>query len=57
MGKRVNVKLEELKKKAALKFMLKADRTVTAEEIGIYLDKVGVELLDQALDESTRYQN
>jgi len=57
LGKRVNVKLEELEKKAALKFMLKVDRPVTAEEIGIYLDKVGVELLDQALDESTRYQN
>ncbi len=30
LGKRVNVKLEELEKKAALKFMLKADRPVTA---------------------------
>ena len=53
LGKRVGVKLEELQKKAALVFMLEADRPVTADEIGIYLDEIGVELLDQAPDEAT----
>ena len=57
LGKRVYVKLEELEKKAALKFMLEADRPVTPEEIDTYLDEIGGELLDQALDEATRYQN
>jgi hypothetical protein len=54
LGKRVHVKLEELGKKAALKFMLEADRPVTAEEIDTYLDEIGVELLYKALDEATR---
>ena len=43
----------EVKKEAALKFMLETDRPVTPEEIDTYLDEIGVELLDQALDEAT----
>ncbi len=56
LGKRVRAKLEELVEKAALKFMLEADRPVTAEEIDAYLEEMGDELLDQALDEVTRHQ-
>jgi len=53
LGKRVGVILKELQKKAVLVFMLEADRPVTEEEIDTYLDEIGVELLDQALDEAT----
>ena len=56
LGKRVHVKLEELVEKAALKFMLEADRPVTAEEIQTYLDEIGDQLVRQALDEVTRHQ-
>jgi len=56
LGRRVHVKLEELQKKAMLQFMLEADRPVTAEEIDAYLEEIGDELLDQALDEVTRHQ-
>jgi len=52
LGRRVHVKLEELQKKA----MLEADRPVTAEEIDAYLEEIGDELLDKALDEVTRHQ-
>jgi len=54
LGKRVDVKLEKLQKKAVLVFMREADRPVTEEEIYTYLDEIGHDLLDQALDESTR---
>jgi len=54
LGKRVSVKLEELQKKAMIVFMREADRPVTEDEIYTYLDEIGHDLLDQALDESTR---
>lgn len=54
LGKRVGVKLEKLQKKTVLVFMREADRPVTEEEIYTYLDEIGHDLLDQALDESTR---
>lgn len=54
-GKRVFIKLEELKEKAVFEFMAEADRPVTAEEIDTYLEKIGDELLDQALNEATRH--
>jgi len=57
LGKRVRVKLEELKEKAVLQFMAEADRPVTTEKIDAYLDEIGDELLDQALDEATRHEN
>jgi len=57
LGKRGSVKLQELKKKAMLEFMAEADRPVTADEIDTYLDEIGDELLGQALDEVTTYQN
>jgi hypothetical protein len=57
LGKRVHLKLEELIEKAALEFMLEADRPVTAEEIQTYLDEIGNQIVRQALDEATRYQN
>lgn len=57
LGKRVNVRLEELKEKAILEFIAKAGRPLTAEEIEIYLDKIDDELLDQALGEVTRYRS
>jgi len=55
-GEKVYVKLQELIEKAVLQFMAEADRPVTADEIETYLDEIGDELLDQALDEVTRHQ-
>lgn len=56
LGKRVYAKLEELEKKAMLKFLAEADGA-TAKEIETYLDEIYDELLDQALDEVTRYRS
>jgi DNA-binding transcriptional MerR regulator len=56
LGRRVYVKLEEIEKKAVLQFMAEADRPVTAVKIAAYLDEIGDELLDQALDEVRRHQ-
>ena len=54
LGRRVCEKLRKLQKKAILEFMAEADRPVTEEEIGRYLDKICGELLDQALYEAKR---
>lgn len=57
LGKRVAVKLEELKESTMLKFVAEAGRRVRAEEIETYLDEISDELLDQALAEVTRYRS
>ena len=56
LGRRTYKKLKELEQKAILEFMAEADRPVTEEEIGRYLDEIGDELFDQALDEAKRHQ-
>jgi len=56
LGRRTYKKLKELERKAILEFMAEADRPVTEEEIGRYLDEIGDELFDQALDEAKRHQ-
>lgn len=54
LGKRTYKKLEKLEEKAILEFMAEADRPVREQEIDTYLDEIGDELLDQALDEVKR---
>ena len=55
LGRRTYKKLKQLEQKAILEFMAEADRPVTEEEIGRYLDEIGDELFDQALDEAKRH--
>jgi transcriptional regulator with XRE-family HTH domain len=54
LGKRVLVRLRQLRKKAVFEFMAEAHRPVSAGEIGTYLDEMDDELLDQALDDVKR---
>jgi len=54
LGKRTYKKLEELEEKAILEFMAEADRPVSEEEIDRYLDEIGDELFDEALNEVKR---
>jgi len=54
LGKRTYKKLEELEEKAILEFMSEADRPVSEEEIDRYLDEIGDELFDEALNEVKR---
>ena len=54
LGKRTYKKLEELEEKAILEFMAEADRPVREEEIDRYLDEIGDELFDEALNEVKR---
>lgn len=54
LGRRTYKKLKELEEKAILEFMAEADRPVTEEEIGRYLDEIRDELFDEALNKAKR---